>query len=905
MIRFLYIIKYLTNLSFLIWSIILILFCLPEEPLKNIYIYIKLLQIYLSIIFIECNKEFFKEFWKFLKKYKEINISIVLIGVILIKEPFLRKDNFTINEIFKKIDVNFLLVVISFNIILHMILKLFFQATNDKKDKTLYESREKFLKTLEYFFCTNDDKCILINGEWGIGKTYLIEYFFDVYTKNNSRNKKWIPIWIKTTLFKDKIEVRNYIFKEIESLLVNKGIITYSTKKLLNLFKTKTYGLELFQETFEVTREKLRNLLKILDNEYIVLIVDDLDRKESKEIKEIISLIAEVEDFFNLKIIYLLDEKNIKVDDNDKDFFEKYFSKKIELHKISYKDIIKAEVRDTYPNFQTELINYFEALEEVFLDIFIDTENQDDNEENKKIAKSVENKINTPRKLIKFLQEFHRKDIEKIEKESNYNQLIMINTYFYYFILDIRILENKKITNKEILKKIFIKVLNIYNIENIDFKYLILDNFIDDKYLKGLINQQEEKKLIVSKEEIGYLEKEYLEQKVKTNSEFNKDIENFIKYEPLIENKKKLIENMEKVLKKSYAEKTIDLFEFIELYYKYPFKKIINKKFINEINDNYFFSERKLSLFYSSIDEIFFKKLEISLKSIFGNRYIINEHIFYNNIFDFTSIYLNKKMGKSLKNYTTIVSGLEDFKNEILKKIKNEIIKELSNKNKYNEEGYEITSYETKYLICKIDEVVFQVEFLIKVFQKYEKFKKLISSNFGKNIKKLDIKEMKTSKDIIEKLILVNVDNYYSLYSYTGLDIKRNLEHIKDILKNNKDYLYLLLSRFGLDIKGNRIPHRIYKGVIESLNKQGIIIEYENAYFQGEVFEERKKIVKEYIIEQKLKDGEELKENEITVLRVDYIENNEDNLLYIGTIGKLGEEDYIRNSLGEVIFYLP
>lgn len=900
MIRFLYIIKYLTNLSFLIWSIILILFYLPEEPLKNIYIYIKFLQIYLSIIFIECNKEFFKEFWKFLKKYKEINISIILIGIILIKQFLLKKGNLPINDIFKIVDVRVLLIVILVNIILQLKLKSFFNTITNKEDKILYESRKKFLKALKEFLYAKNNKCILINGKWGIGKTYLIEYFFDVYIKKNNQNIKWIPIWIKTTLFKDKIEIREYIFKEIELILINKGILTYSIKKLLSLFKTKIYGFDIFQETFEVTREKLRNLLKILDDEYIVLIIDDLDRKESKEIKEIISLIAEVEDFFNLKIIYLLDKKNLKIDDNDKDFFEKYFSQKIELDKISYEDIIKAELRNTYPNLQTELINYFNTLDKVFLDIFIDTENQEDNEENKKIAKLIETKINTPRKLIKFIHEFHRKDIERIEKELNYSKLTIINTYFYYFISEVVFQENREVVEK-LLKKIFIKVLKTYNIENSEFEFLILDNFIDNKYLKGLINQQEDKELVVSKEEIEYLQKEYQEHKVKVMTDINNDLKKIISYKPLIEQENKLIENIKIVLKKSYEDRKIDLFEYLEIYYIYFFDiEEINKIFINDLKNNYLFSEREISLFFYSIDRKLFDKIEIFIASMLGNNYYKRYGLGLNDIFYFTRSFLKEKNAKNINIYNNILEGLKDFKNGILTEIMKEIDKKI-----YNSEGYQITTDEKNEFNKLINKIITYVNFLINIFQKYEKYKDSLLENNSNNIKKLNIQEMKTPNEIIRNLITVDITNYYSLYSYTGLDIVRNLEHIKDILKNNKDYLYLLLSRSGLDIDGNRLPHKMYSKVVESLNRQKVVINYETAYFQGEVNEEKKKIVKKYIIEQKLKDGEELKENEITVLRVDYTEDNEDKLLYIGIIQESGEDDYIRNSLDEVIFYVP
>lgn len=733
-------------------------------------------------------------------------------------------------------------------------------------------------------------------GNW---KTYLVEYFFNTYIKNNNKNKKWIPIWIKSTLFKDKIEIRDYIFKEIESILVNKGIIIYSFRKIINLFKSKTYGLDFFQETFEITREKLRNLLKILDDEYIVLVIDDLDRKESREVREIIGLVAEVEDFFNLKIIYLLDEENLKDNKIDKDFFEKYFSKKIELHKISYKDIIKSELKDTYPNFQVELINYFKALENVFLEIFINKEDNDENKENKKIATLVEDKINTPRKLIKFLKEIDYSERKKIENEANYNKLIKINTYFFYFLREISMKDNEEMI-KNILKKVFIEVLKTYNIKDYNFEIFICDNFIDSEIFEGLIKLDKNKIPIVSKERCELIKKEYQRQEIKSFTELDNDIKKIISYNPIVENKKELIDNMKKVLIKSYKAKKIGLFEVIELYYGSPFQGRIDKDFINELTDIYFFSRRELSRFFYSIDKKFFRELEVPLTSIFEKKYIMNKLVLPNGIFDFTKNFLKEKMGKKIENYTNILDGLKDFKEEILIKIKLDI-----EKTQYNCEGYKILSSEKNYLLKKINEIIFQIDFLSNIFQKYESSRNSISYNSTVNITKLNIKDMKTVEDIVKNLITLSLNNYYSLYSYTGLDIKRNLPHIKEVLKNNEDYLYLLLSRFGLDINGNRIPHRIYNKVIKSLNKQGIVIGYKNAYFQGEVFEERKKIVKEYIIEQKLREGEELKENEITVLRVDYVENNEDKLLYIGTIGESEKEDYIKNLNKEVIFYIP
>ncbi len=61
------------------------------------------------------------------------------------------------------------------------------------------------------------------------------------------------------------------------------------------------------ENTFEVNREKIQELLSTLEKKRIVLIIDDLDRRKVEEVNEIITLIAEVEWFFNIKTLFLID----------------------------------------------------------------------------------------------------------------------------------------------------------------------------------------------------------------------------------------------------------------------------------------------------------------------------------------------------------------------------------------------------------------------------------------------------------------------------------------------------------------------------------------------------------------------------------------------------------------------
>lgn len=339
-------------------------------------------------------------------------------------------------------------------------------------------------------------------------------------------------------------------------------------------------------------------------------------------------------------------------------------------------------------------------------------------------------------------------------------------------------------------------------------------------------------------------------------------------------------------------------FDVLDIYYSYFYLEFNKITFIEELKNDYSFNNENISEIFGSIDNILSKPLTFLVNDILGLKFEIDQAKYL--IFSLTQNFLRTHNIQYLKSdFAYIKKALEIYKNSFLNYIENEV--KIKN---YSINGYETSSDEKIITLTKLEKIRKEVDVLIEIFSQFEDYKiKKIAKNIDDG--KIKLNDLNSVNAILNKLLNVTPFNYEDVYSYTGKDIKENLSHLKEVLKDRKDILVSLLNQYGLDIDGKRLSHRIYNKVIESLRKQGIIIEYETAYFQGEIKQEINKIVKEYLIEQKLKDGEELKENEITVLRVDYIENNEDKLLYIGTIGKLGEEDYIRNSLGEVIFYLP
>lgn len=275
--------------------------------------------------------------------------------------------------------------------------------------KSLYKSREVTLIKLNEYLNKNENKAILINGKWGIGKTFLVEYFFEEYPLAKN---KFIPIWIKTTIFKDKLEIRDYILNEIKLILIDLGLATNSIQDIISFFNLKSsiFNFNLFKNTFQINRDKIRIQLQALKEKNIVLVIDDLDRKEPKEITEIISLIAEVEDFFNLKLIFLLDENKIlDTTQVDKNFFEKYFSKKIELFEVSFEEIISKKFENkNLKKIESSFVKYFKV-------IFSNSDNPQ--------FKTIIEEINTPRRLNLFFEEINWEQWKKIENELEFVQL--------------------------------------------------------------------------------------------------------------------------------------------------------------------------------------------------------------------------------------------------------------------------------------------------------------------------------------------------------------------------------------------------------------------------------------------------------------------------------------------------
>lgn len=99
----------------------------------------------------------------------------------------------------------------------------------------LYPSRDRLKKGLNEFINSNEynfsNSLILIDGEWGIGKTYFIDNFFETYQNNTELIK------IDVLLFRDKNAMIDYSLSELNKILKKNGDVSNNINKYINIIK--------------------------------------------------------------------------------------------------------------------------------------------------------------------------------------------------------------------------------------------------------------------------------------------------------------------------------------------------------------------------------------------------------------------------------------------------------------------------------------------------------------------------------------------------------------------------------------------------------------------------------------------------------------------------------------------
>lgn len=200
----------------------------------------------------------------------------------------------------------------------------------------------------------NNKICILLEGAWGIGKTYTIENL----PHNNEFNQEIIILSIFGKESIQDIE-KSIVFKLLsasKNIIKNKRSGQY-IKRIANDLSNNFLGIDIDKY---INMVSIEDILSIIDGtkDYIICF-DDLERKSSKvDMRSLIGLIERVKVNFDVLII----TNSLKMDKDNLEVFNSYKEKVIN-HEIKFdkwnKEILIQILKDIEINQKAEIINIY------------------------------------------------------------------------------------------------------------------------------------------------------------------------------------------------------------------------------------------------------------------------------------------------------------------------------------------------------------------------------------------------------------------------------------------------------------------------------------------------------------------------------------------------------------------
>lgn len=327
--------------------------------------------------------------------------------------------------------------------------------SNNKENLELYFSRVETKDLLNFYL--DRYNYISLVGDWGIGKSYFIKYFFQ--RKLNSYGESiYETIIIDVASYSTNNEILKKINLELGKIFKKNKIFIFK----IDVFKEIIIENNIFDKIkniiFDLIDETIESGIKRLKNKSIVICLDNIERINEKD--RIIKLLSAIDEQlvskveFNkekLKIIYAYDEEHMKLlfkneNINFINYISKYSEARIPMRKISISDLENNEKN--------------EKLKEILEDLSKKIE-----EKRKEIKKGeIDKKIDM---MISLITDRELDTIEKTKKIQEIKQRIN-NKYF----------EKLDIIDRKIANPRFIEQTRKMRRENesllLTFKYKIL-----------------------------------------------------------------------------------------------------------------------------------------------------------------------------------------------------------------------------------------------------------------------------------------------------------------------------------------------------------------------------------------------------------------------------------------------
>ncbi|MCG6841081.1 KAP family NTPase [Fusobacterium nucleatum] len=378
----------------------------------------------------------------------------------------------------------------------------------------MFLSNDEIIKVmLEYIEEDKYKSAILINGEWGSGKTFFITEKLSKVIKNKIKNDgKYI--YVSLYGVENVEELSNKLYSEIcsETLVKLSGVEKEKIDAGIKLIPKLLYFTKFipFIKNYKSIKKIMAPIIKeIAKIKKCVVVFDDIERCKI-DIYELFGYINELVEHNEVKVILVANEEKIVYKKN------KYNEIKEKLVGITV--VYKPEFNLSYEN----IIDTY--LKETNLKEYLKNEKQ-----KTLILKEFYEKEQYNLRTLIYLITMYKKIfslLEGIEFDKNYVEIHMENILKYSTYISLELKKKNKLENLEFPENKEIE--NIYFKDNSQ-KILYGYKFINNYFQTGYLNEEKIKKILLDE----MRERKKIDEKVKANEKlsFNKLYGNWWKLE--------------------------------------------------------------------------------------------------------------------------------------------------------------------------------------------------------------------------------------------------------------------------------------------------------------------------------------------------------------------------------------
>lgn len=222
---------------------------------------------------------------------------------------------------------------------------------------------EQLTQRIKEYLELETNYAIILNGDYGIGKTYYIknELFPIIKTlkiPESQKDETFIPILISLFGVNSIEEIQNQIFLELYPILKNKGVKIFTgLGKSVYKFLSGSDFKELLSDTNTSSSD-------LIDFSRILLCIDDIDRKSpSLNIKEFFGFVNNLVENLNAKILLIANEEELRNESATNESAYAVLREKVIGISITFKNDV-SEIFDEIVKSKYKTINqnYFDFL---------------------------------------------------------------------------------------------------------------------------------------------------------------------------------------------------------------------------------------------------------------------------------------------------------------------------------------------------------------------------------------------------------------------------------------------------------------------------------------------------------------------------------------------------------------